>query len=388
MSKSSNAGRALTGQANTMGESIPHHIALVGPLPPPFGGMANQTLQLARLLKEEGIHVSLIRTNAPYRPEWVSGLRGIRALFRLLPYLVTTWRSLHGVQLVHLMANSGWSWHLYVAPVIWLAYLQKVPVIVNYRGGEAGTFFAKAIRWVRPSMLRVERVIVPSGFLQKIFADFQIESKIVPNIIDLERFVSVDNRRLNTTAPHFIVCRNLEYIYDVATAVGAFSSIAEKYPQAHLTIAGEGPERSRLEEQVTSLGIAAKVTFAGRLEPEQMAKLFQSADVMLNTSRVDNMPNALLEAMSAGVPIISTDAGGIPYMVKDGSTALLRPVGDERGIAEAALYLLQQESLYRQLSDAGIKEVTRYRWNSVKPLWMQVYAEALAAGPGVRIPQG
>jgi glycosyltransferase involved in cell wall biosynthesis len=229
--------------------------------------------------------------------------------------------------------------------------------------------------------------VVPSGYLQEIFADFQMASVIVPNIIDLERFISVDKKQLNTTAPHFIVCRNLEAIYDVATAVRAFSVIAGNYPRARLTIAGEGPERPLLERQVTTLGIESQVTFAGRLDPEQMAKLYRSADVMLNTSRVDNMPNALLEAMSAGVPIISTDAGGIPHMVEDGRTALLRPVGDGQGIAGAALQLLQQESLYQRLSKAGVKEVTRYRWDAVKPLWMGVYAEALATGSREKIPQ-
>lgn len=356
------------------------HIALVGPLPPPFGGMANQTRQLSRLLEAERIKVTLVRTNAPYRPAWVGGIKGMRALFRLIPYLIQSWKTVRRAQLVHLMANSGWSWHLFSAPVIWIAHWQKVPVVVNYRGGEAKDFFSQAIRWVKPSIQRVDKITVPSGFLKQVFAEFEIPATVVPNIIDLERFTVSREQRLNRQSPHFIVCRNLESIYDVATAIDAFSVIAAKHQQARLTIAGEGPERPRLEQQVQSLNIAEKVTFAGRLTPEQMAELYRSADVMLNTSRVDNMPNALLEAMSSGVPIVSTDAGGIPYMVEDGVTALLAPVGDWQGIADAALRLLEEERLYQRLSEQGVNEVARYRWDSVKPLWMGIYTKLLQNG--------
>ncbi len=349
------------------------NIALIGPLPPPFGGMANQTRQLAKLLEGESVGVVLVRSNAPYSPAWIEKVKGIRAFFRLVPYLLAVWKTIQNVQLVHLMANSGWSWHLFAAPVIWMASMRNVPVVVNYRGGEAETFFKKAINWVRPSMHRVERVVVPSQYLEKIFSDFNIQSTVIPNIINLERFSCSQERMPNLISPHFIVCRNLEKIYDVETAIKAFSIINDRYHQAHLTIAGEGPEKSSLEQQIEMLGIASQVIFAGRLTPEQMAELYRSADVMLNTSRVDNMPNALLEAMSAGVPIVSTDAGGIPYMVEDNKTALLNPIGDWKGIAESAIQLLEDESLYKQLSNDGKREVSRYCWESVGPQWLTLY---------------
>ncbi|MBU1979293.1 MAG: redoxin domain-containing protein, partial [Gammaproteobacteria bacterium] len=106
-------------------------IALVGPLPPPYGGMANQTRQLAELLRGEGVAVELTRVNAPYRPTWVEPLRGVRALFRLLPYLARLWAAAGRNDLFHIMANSGWSWHLHAAPAIWIAKLRGKVVVVN-----------------------------------------------------------------------------------------------------------------------------------------------------------------------------------------------------------------------------------------------------------------
>lgn len=356
----------------------PYRIALVGPLPPPFGGMANQTEQLAGLLADSGIDVHLIRSNEPYKPAWAGRIKGLRALFRLLPYLARAWRGLRNVQLVHLMANSGWSWHLFAAPVIWLARIRQVPVVINYRGGEAEAFLQRQVYWVRPTLKRADRLVVPSGFLKAVFGKFDVEAEVVPNIIDLARFSNVSEERGLEGAPHLVVCRNLEPIYDVETGIRAFALVREHFPQARLSVAGEGPERGRLEQLVETLGLSGAVTFSGRLDRDGMVELYRSADLMINSSRVDNMPNALLESMSAGVPVVTTDAGGIPYMVSDGVTALIRPVGDIEGLAQAAIRLLEDPELYREVAENAREEVQRYSWESVKPLWIDLYTDIVA----------
>ena len=71
--------------------AMPLRIGMVGPLPPPSGGMANQCRQLIGLLKADGLAVELVQTNLPYRPNFISGLRGVRAAFRLVPYLAAIW---------------------------------------------------------------------------------------------------------------------------------------------------------------------------------------------------------------------------------------------------------------------------------------------------------
>ena len=96
-------------------------IGLVGPLPPPSGGMANQTRQLARLLTDAAMAVEIVQVNAHYRPHWIGNLRGVRAVFRLVPYLLRLWRCAGRADLFHVMANSGWAWHLCAAPAVWIA---------------------------------------------------------------------------------------------------------------------------------------------------------------------------------------------------------------------------------------------------------------------------
>ncbi len=357
------------------------HIGLVGPLPPPFGGMANQTRQLARLLREEGATVELIQVNATYRPTWIGGIRGVRAIFRLLPFLVHLWQAAGNVQLFHIMANSGWAWHLYAAPAIWIARFRGKPVIINYRGGEAETFFQKAFFWVKPSLCHTQAIIVPSGFLEAVFGKRGFFTHIVPNIIDLSRFFTESNERdadrEKEKFPHIIVTRNLEPIYDNATALRAFCLVKNAYQNAHLTIAGSGPERQMLEDLVTELALNDAVTFTGRIDNDCMARLYRSADMMVNASLVDNMPISILEALASRVPVVSTEAGGIPYLVTHGKTALLVPLQDSIAMSHAILRLLKDHDLTQSLMKKGFESIQNYTWPNVKVRLMQVYANVL-----------
>jgi glycosyltransferase involved in cell wall biosynthesis len=349
-------------------------IGLVGPLPPPSGGMAGQTEQLARLLGAAGHGVEVIQVNAPYRPAWVGRFPVVRALFRLIPYLLRLWRSAPRNDLFHVMGNSGWAWHLHAAPAVWIAHVRRRPVVVNYRGGLAESFLAAQARWVRPTLKRASRVIVPSGFLQAVFASYQVPTEVVPNIVDLSRFRPAHR---DPGRVHLIVTRNLEAIYDIPTALRAFVRIRAARPDARLTVAGSGPLRHELERLCAELGVADALRFTGRLDHAEMAGLYRSATLLLNPSRVDNMPNSLLEALASGVPIVSTDVGGIPFMVEDGVTAILVPPADPEALARAALRVLGDPELADRLRRAGLAAVQACTWDRVGPRLLEAYESCL-----------
>lgn len=349
-------------------------VCLVGPLPPPAGGMANQCEQLGRLLRADGIEVEFVRTNAPYRPALAGRVPLVRACFRLIPYLVALWRAAGRADVMHVYANSGWSWHLVATPALAVARLRGIGAIVNYRGGQAASFFAAAPRRVLRELRRAEARIVPSPFLQRVFAEHGLDAAIIANVIDLRRFSS-SAARVPHSAPHLVVTRNLEPIYGVSVALDAFARVRKAIPEARLTIAGVGPERAALERLAADLGVAAAVTFAGAIANADMAALYASADLMLNASRVDNMPISLLEALASGVPVVTTAAGGIPDLVVDGVTALLVPVDDAAALAGACLCVLRDPELAARLRGAGLAEVARYSWERVGPQWRQAYRE-------------
>jgi glycosyltransferase involved in cell wall biosynthesis len=352
-------------------------VALVGPLPPPAGGMANQTRQLAELLRAAGAQVDLVQTNAPYRPAWAGRVPVLRAAFRLLPYAAGLWRAAGRADVCHVMANSGWSWHLFAAPAIWIARSRGVPVVVNYRGGEASGFLERSQALVKWSMKRCAALAVPSGFLAEVFQRFGMPSQVVPNIVDLQRFRPRAESAARAGA-RLLVARNLEPIYDNATALRAFALLRRQRPDATLTVAGSGPQLAELQALAGELGVQDGVTFTGRLDRDAMALAYREADVVLNPSLVDNMPNSLLEAMASGVPVVSTDVGGVPFIVAHERTALLVPPGSAEAMASAAGRVLDEPGLATALRAAGLAEVQRYTWPQVAPRLAAVYRNAVA----------
>ncbi len=350
----------------------PLRVCIVGPLPPPSGGMANQTRQLADLLRGEGFRVVVVQTNAPYRPGWVQHLRGLRALFRLVPYAARLWSQVRDADVVHLMANSGWSWFLVAVPAALVARLRAVPLLVNYRGGEAALFLERSAWAVRPIVRGAAALVVPSGFLQQVFARFGMSAAIVPNIIDLGKFRPVPARA--SAGAHLVVARNLEPIYDNATAIRALALIRQEVGQARLSIAGEGPLLASLQRLVAGLGLAGAVHFCGRVANAEMPGLYASADVCLNPSLADNMPISVLEALASGVPVVSTNVGGVPHLVEHEKTALLVGPGDPAAMAQAVLRVLRDTALSARLRAAGLDQARRFDWASVRPRLLAIYA--------------
>jgi glycosyltransferase involved in cell wall biosynthesis len=257
---------------------------------------------------------------------------------------------------IHLMANSGWSWQLFAAPVIWIGWLRRKPVIVNYRGGEAREYLGASARWVKPSLARAAQLVVPSGFLREVFSEFGVSASVIPNIVDLQTFYPAPDL---PREPVFtlVITRNLEPIYGLDTAIRALALVKEAIPAIQLKI----------------VGLSNAVVFLGRLERHQIVELYHSAHAMLNPSRVDNMPNSVLEALACGLPVISTNVGGVPFIVEDGQTAILVPRDDAQAMAQAVVKLYCDTKLRSQLREEGIRAVAQYAWNEVRPQWLALY---------------
>ncbi len=352
----------------------PFRLGLVGPLPPSFGGMANQTKQLALLLKGEGVDVVILQTNAPYPFRFIEKITGLRAIFRLVPYLWLLWKSVKQFDCLHVMANSGWAWQLFAAPAIWIGWFKKVPVIVNFHGGEAEKYFAKSYGRVAPTLNKASAVIVPSGFLLEVFKKFSFDVDIIPNFIDCRRFAFQGRTHINDLqAPKLVIARNLEKIYGIDTAIEAVAILKPYLPGIKLMIAGSGYWLEELTELTKALGLSDNVEFTGKLNPGQIAELYAQTDIMLNPTTIDNMPISVLEALAAGLPIVTTNVGGIPYLVTDRETALLVESGRPDMMADKIKELIGEPRLYEKLVANGRKQAQNYAWDAVKEQWLDLY---------------
>jgi glycosyltransferase involved in cell wall biosynthesis len=200
-------------------------------------------------------------------------------------------------------------------------------VILNYHSGEAADHLARWRHTAIPMMRLTRRIVVPSPYLVEVFARFRLPSEAIFNIVDASRFRFRERRTLR---PAFLANRNLEAHYGVATLLHAFALIQHKRPAASLVVAGDGSQRAELETLARELNLN-NITFTGAIPAERMPALYDAADIYLNASEVDNMPLSILEAYAAGTPVVTTDAGGIPFILSHEETGLLVPTGRRRG---------------------------------------------------------
>jgi glycosyltransferase involved in cell wall biosynthesis len=173
----------------------------------------------------------------------------------------------------------------------------------------------------------------------------------------------------------------------VACIVKAFARIQQKFPDAKLTIAGNGSQRPALEALVRDLKLR-NVDFRGHVRPEKMSELYDEADIFLNSSNIDNMPGSILDSFAAGMPVVTTSAGGITCIVEHERTGLLVPRNDHEAMASCAIRLLESPEFAATIARNAHEECQDYRWSAVRDSWLSAYERLAGRGAGDSVPAG
>lgn len=354
-------------------------VALVGPSLDILGGQAVILQRLReRLEQSPALEVSFIAVN-PRLPgilRLLQRVKFVRTVVTSVAYLASLARHLPRVDVVHAFSASYWSFLLAPAPAILLGRLFGKATILNYRSGEADDHLTNWRSAVSIARL-AHAIVVPSGYLVGVFARHGLAATAIPNFVDGERLPFRERRG---PLRRFFSNRNLEPLYNVGCTLRAFAHIQRAHPDAELTVAGDGQQRRALEQLARDLQLQ-HVRFVGRVSPEQMARLYAAADVYLNSPDIDNMPNSVIEAFASGLPVVTTDAGGIPFVVRHEENGLMVPAGDDRALAREALRLVGDPAFARQLALRARQECEqRYMWHAVAAAWEALYATTARLG--------
>jgi glycosyltransferase involved in cell wall biosynthesis len=354
-------------------------VLLVAPSLETVGGQAVQAARLrARLAEEPSLCVSFVPINPrlPGPLGHLQRIRYVRTASTSVAYLALLARAIRAHDVVHVFSAAYLSFLLSSAPAVLLARLCGKRVVLNYRSGEAEDHLRRWGASAMPILRLADALVAPSGYLVDVFARFGLRAQTIANVVDTGRFRFRERRRLR---PVFLSNRHLEPLYNVACVLRAFASIQHRVPEARLLVAGDGSERARLERLAAELGLR-HTYFYGRVTPDAMPELYDAADVYLNTPEIDNMPGSILEAFASGLPVVTSDAGGIPYIVTHEETGLLVPRGDHEAVAGAALRLLRDGALAARLTARARAECRKYQWSVVRGDWLELY-HSLAASP-------
>jgi glycosyltransferase involved in cell wall biosynthesis len=292
----------------------------------------------------------------------------VSRLMRLGDMLATIWgeRRKYDVAQVDVYSGSAFLWAELSCGL--LKRLGK-RFVLTLHGGNLPEFGKRHPRRVRRLLRSAAAVTAPSEFLRERMAPYCAGLELVPNPLDVGRYEFRARREVN---PRLLWLRAYHRIYAPEVAVRVVAALKEEFPGVRLAMIGrDAGDGSR--EEVIQLGARL-----GVLKVEVPQKL-QEGDVFLNTARVDNTPITVMEAMACGLPVVSTNAGGVPNLVKDGSEGLLTRPDDVEGMAKAVRRVLREHGLGERLGRAGRKKVERFDWGVVLPQWESIL-ERVARG--------
>ena len=350
-------------------------VAIVAPSLRILGGQAVQADRLLRAWQDDAdVEAWLVPVNPlPPGPLRVAlRVKYARTIATELTYFPLLLRELRRADVVHVFSASYASFLLAPLPAIVAARLLGRPVILNYRSGEAPDHLSRS-GIARTSIARVDKNVVPSRFLVEVFERFGIAADVIPNLVDLARF------RFRVRAPlkpRLLSTRNFDGLYNVACTIRAFRLVQDRWPDAALTLVGGGEDETALRALVSDIG-ARHVTFAGRVSPHEIASFYADHDIYLQSPNIDNMPTSVIEAYACGLPVVSTDAGGVPAILTHGVHGLLAPLNDHEALAAQVLRLLDEPALASQITRAALAACQACTWGVVREQWLHAYRDAM-----------
>ena len=212
--------------------------------------------------------------------------------------------------------------------------------------------------------------ITPSKYLYKIFTESGFSNiKIIPNTIHLKNYTFKERSKLK---PKLLWVRAFADIYNPILALKVLKLLLNDYPDAELSMVGPFKDESIEACRIYAKKHQLPVKFTGKMSKTEWIDYAKEFDVFINTTNVDNTPVSVIEAMALGLPIVTTNVGGLPYLLNNEEQALLVKPDDEKVMVKAIISLLQNHNLAKKLSQNGRELAETFDWEIVKEQWQKV----------------
>lgn len=245
--------------------------------------------------------------------------------------------------------------------------LLYIPIL---HGGSLEYRLKHSPRLSRQFFGRAQVCVAPSAFMKHIFKQYGYENLVlIPNSFELNQYRFLKRSSLQ---PRLLWVRSLAQIYNPKMALEVLKLVQEKYPSATLTMVGPPKDVSLEQVQTRARELEVEVTLTGQLSKQQWIALSESHDIFINTTDVDNTPVSVMEAMALGLPVVSTNVGGVPYLIEDGQDGLLVPPQDPKAMAQAVFQLLEDATLVESLTRNARTKVESFDWELVKKQWIKL----------------
>ena len=382
---------------------------------PTFGGSGVVATELGKALAARGHTVHFIAYALPLRLEHVAQnltFHEVRVntypLFEYPPYALALASKMidvathDGLDLLHVHYAIPHATSAVLAQQILRSKGVEIPVVTTLHGTDI-TLVGKDPSFkpvVEHAIDASDGVTAVSDWLRReTYASFDVtnEIEVIPNFVDTDRFqrqpkdhfkqaIAPDGERLVVHVSNFRRVKRATDVVEVFArlyAEGAWPDDHARHGEpggVKLLMVGDGPDRTATEALAREAGVSGEVRFIGKQEPVE--EILSIADLFLMPSGSETFGLAALEAMACGVPVVSTDIGGLPELNVDGETGFLRPLGDVEGMTAAAREVLTRPALHARMAAAArARAVTEFKLEHVVPRYEAHYDRLVAGEP-------
>ena len=288
---------------------------------------------------------------------------------RLFDMIYTTFRLRNKVDYVLIDVYSTYNF-FYALIISQLCRIFKLKYISKLHGGNLPNRFKNNPKLCQLIFNHAYINIAPSNYLLfecKAFG--YLNMLYLPNTIDIKNYNYYHRDIIN---PKLLWVRSFDRIYNPIMAVKVLVELKKEFPNASLCMVGPDKDGSLEETMQFAKDNNVNIDFPGKLSKDDWVELSKEYDVFINTTHFDNTPVSLIEAMSLGLPIISTNVGGIPFLIKDNETGLLVNDNDVDEMVNAIKVIIADKDLAKNISKNARDLAESFDWGTVKKLWFKI----------------
>ena len=289
-------------------------------------------------------------------------------IFRLFEMLLATFQCRKKVDyiLIDTYSTSNFWYAFFVSQLSRILKIKYIPIL---HGGNlpirlknnpkmSRMIFSNSYKNISPSQYLLD-AFISKGFLNTIY---------IPNNIEIANY----NFKLRSTiAPKLLWVRSFAKIYNPKMAIEVFKIVKEKFPQSMLCMVGPDKDGSLMQTKKVAESYGLDVSFTGKLRKKEWTSLATDFDIFINTTHFDNMPVSIIEAFALGLPVLSTNVGGLNYLLKHNVDAILVNDNDAVAMAEAIFKLVGDPKLVAQISQNAKEKAMGFDWNFIKNKWKE-----------------
>ncbi|MBI3415670.1 MAG: glycosyltransferase family 4 protein [Verrucomicrobia bacterium] len=295
---------------------------------------------------------------------------------KLLDMVATAWRERnhYGVAQIDVYSGPAFIW---AEAAGWTLRRVRKPFVLTLHGGNLPNFARNWPRRVARLLRSASIVTSPSRYLLEQMRPYRADIRLLPNPLDLTNYTfqpgELDSRQL-------IWLRAFHSIYNPAMAPRVVARLKKDFPELRLTMIGPDKGDGSLQETqrvAVELGVTNEIKFVGGVPKPQVPATLRQGGVLLNTTNEDNTPISVMEAMASGLCVVSTNVGGLPYLLADGEDALLVPPNDDAAMATALRRILVDASFAQHLAANARRKVERFDWPAILPQWEEIFRSLL-----------